>query len=205
MAADLSGARSLAQPALSEWRLIGYVTCDTQNRLRGAQAPGKGSSLNDRSADLTHLLALREDPANKIIFLVEDNPEDEFLTTRSLKKSGIKNEIVVARDGQEALDWLFREGVHAERDAKLDPQVILLDLKLPKLSGLEVLKRIKEDERVKHIPVVILTSSKEESDIAKSYEYRANSYVQKPVNSQEAIMTQLGLYWLRINEPVTGK
>lgn len=140
-------------------------------------------------------------PEKRIILLVEDNPDDEELTLRALKKNNIKNEVVIARDGQAALDYLF------ERNNL--PQVVLLDLKLPKVDGLSVLKKIRESERTKLLPVVILTSSKEERDLAQSYSLGANSYVQKPVDFNEFIeaVRQLGLYWLILNEcpPLTSK
>jgi two-component system response regulator len=139
---------------------------------------------------------------DKVILLVEDNPDDEALTLRALKMNKIRNEVVVVRDGVEALDYLFGQGAHAGRDPSVLPQVTLLDLKLPKLDGLEVLRRIRADERTKRLPVVILTSSKEERDLLDGYELGANSYVRKPVEFgafAEAIR-QLGLYWLVLNE-----
>ena len=137
----------------------------------------------------------------KPILLVEDNPDDEALTLRAFRKNNIKNEIVVARDGVEALDYLFATGPHAGRDEGL-PQVILLDLKLPRIDGLEVLKRIRADERTKLIPVVILTSSREEQDLVDGYSLGCNSYVRKPVNFDEFMEAarQLGMYWLLLNE-----
>ena len=139
----------------------------------------------------------------KIILLVEDNPNDEALTLRALKKNNIQNEVVVARDGVEALDYLFGAGSYAGRDTKVVPQVVLLDLKLPKVDGLEVLKRIRADERTKLLPVVILTSSKEEQDLIAGYGLGANSYIRKPVDFNQFIQAvgQLGLYWLVLNEP----
>jgi two-component system response regulator len=140
-------------------------------------------------------------PARPIL-LVEDNADDEALTLRALHKNNIQNTIVVARDGVEALDYLFGTGTHAGRDTGVQPQLILLDLKLPRADGLEVLRRMRADERSKLLPVVVLTSSKEEEDIIRSYELGANSYVRKPVNFTdfiEAVKT-LGLFWLLINE-----
>ena len=139
----------------------------------------------------------------KCILLVEDNPDDVELTLRAFKKSNIQNEVVVARDGTEALDYLFGAGAYASRDAYITPAIILLDLKLPKIEGLEVLRRLRADERTKLLPVVILTSSNEEQDLTNGYKLGANSYVRKPVDFvqfSEAIR-QLGLYWLIINEP----
>ncbi len=138
----------------------------------------------------------------KILLLVEDNPDDEALTLRALRRHNLANDIVVVRDGQEALDYLFGEGEFAGRDTTLLPQVVLLDLKLPKVDGLEVLQRLRAEPRTRHVPVVILTSSNEESDLLRGYELGANSYVRKPVNFEEFIEAarQLGLYWLVLNE-----
>ncbi len=140
---------------------------------------------------------------NKMILLVEDNPDDEALTLRAFKKNNIKNGVVVARDGAEALDYLFAAGVYAGRDVGNLPQVVLLDLKLPKVDGLEVLRRIREAEQTRLLPVVILTSSKEEQDLINGYRLGCNSYVRKPVNFDEFVEAarQLGLYWLVLNEP----
>src|SRR5713226_3173294 len=144
-----------------------------------------------------------------VILLVEDNPDDQTLTLRALKKNNIRNEIVVAHDGVEALDYLYGEGFHAGRDISRMPDLILLDLKLPKLDGLDVLRRIRADERTRLLPVVILTSSIEDQDRIASYGLGANSYVRKPVNFNEFIeaVRQLGLYWLILNEPppATGR
>ena len=143
-----------------------------------------------------------ETTKNKVILLVEDNPDDEALAIRALKKNNIVNEVVVARDGAAALDYLFGTGAHTGRDLSVPPQVVLLDLKLPKLSGLEVLKRIRGDERTRSQPVVILTSSKEEQDLTASYGLGANSYIRKPVDFSQFsdAVRQIGLYWLVLNE-----
>ena len=139
---------------------------------------------------------------DKIILLVEDNADDEKLTLRALKKNNISNEVVVARNGVEALDYLFGTGAYAGRNSNVIPQVVLLDLKLPKLDGLEVLRRMRADARTKLLPVVILTSSNEEVDRINGYGLGANSYVRKPVDFNQFIeaVRQLGLYWLVLNE-----
>ncbi|HYK82681.1 MAG TPA: response regulator [Gemmatimonadales bacterium] len=137
----------------------------------------------------------------RVIMLVEDNPDDEALTRRALAKNNIHNEVVVARDGAEALDVLFGTGANA--GAPVQPEVILLDLKLPKIDGLEVLRRLRADPRTKLLPVVILTSSTEERDLASGYGLGANSYIRKPVDFGQFVeaVRQLGLYWLVLNEP----
>ena len=139
---------------------------------------------------------------NKVILLVEDNPDDEALTLRALKKNNIKNEVVVARDGAEALEFLFGTGKYAGRNTDVIPQVVLLDLKLPKVEGLEVLRQVRADRRTKLLPVVILTSSNEEQDRIQGYDLGANSYVRKPVDFSQFLdaARQLGLYWLVLNE-----
>lgn len=141
--------------------------------------------------------------ANKFILLVEDNPDDEALTLRALKKNNIANEVVVTRDGVEALDFLFCQGAHRGRNPLEKPAVILLDLKLPKVDGLEVLKRLRTDDRTRLYPVVILTSSKEEHDLINGYRLGANSYIRKPVDFNQFVdaVGKLGLYWLVLNEP----
>ena len=139
---------------------------------------------------------------DKVILLVEDNPDDETLTLRAFRKGNILNEVIVARDGAEALDYLFGTGQHTGRDTSVLPQVVLLDLKLPKVDGLEVLRRIRADERTRLLPVVVLTSSNEESDIVESYSLGANSYIRKPVDFDQfgEAVHQLGLYWLVLNQ-----
>ena len=140
---------------------------------------------------------------DKVILLVEDNPNDEELTLRALRRSSIKNEVVVARDGAEALDYLFGTGAHAGRDTTELPTVTLLDIRLPKVDGLEVLRRVRADERTRLLPVVLLTSSKEDRDLVEGYASGANSFVRKPIEFSEfaEAVRQLGLYWLLWNEP----
>jgi two-component system, response regulator len=139
---------------------------------------------------------------SKTILLAEDNPDDVKLTLRALQKNNILNEVIVAEDGVEALDYLFGTGKFAGRDAGLLPQVVLLDLKMPRIDGLEVLQRIRADERTKLLPVVVLTTSSEDKDRVESYKLGANSYVRKPVdfNQFADAVRQLGLYWLVLNE-----
>jgi two-component system response regulator len=138
----------------------------------------------------------------KLIFLVEDNPDDEALTLRALTRSKLANRIVVARDGVEALDFVFGAGAYAGRDTAIQPELILLDLKLPKLDGFEVMKRLRADDRTRLLPVVILTSSIEERDLVNGYGLGANSYIRKPVDFEQftAAVNQIGLYWLVLNE-----
>jgi two-component system, response regulator len=144
---------------------------------------------------------------DKIILLVEDNADDEKLTLRALEKNNIRNEVVVARNGAEALDYLFGTGAYAGRNLEFMPQVVLLDLKLPKVDGLEVLRRVRTNDRTKLLPVVILTSSNEEQDRINGYGLGANSYVRKPVdfNQFSEAVRQLGLYWLVLNEPAPAR
>jgi two-component system response regulator len=143
----------------------------------------------------------------KTILLVEDDPDDAALTVRALKKNQIVNDIVVVHDGVQALDYLYGEGAFAGRDTAELPQVVLLDLKLPKLDGLGVLQRLRSDARTKLLPVVILTSSNEEQDRVQGYALGANSYVRKPVNFDAFVIAaaQLGLYWLVLNEAPPGR
>jgi|SRR5229473_1296724 DNA-binding response OmpR family regulator len=150
-----------------------------------------------------------KDAKDKIILLIEDNPDDEALTLRALKKNNIKNEVVVAHDGAEALDYFFGTGSYAGRDLTIMPQLTLLDLKLPKVNGLDVLRRVRANELTRLLPVVILTSSNEEQDRINGYGLGANSYVRKPVDFGQFVdaVRQLGLYWLILNEsaPMTRR
>jgi two-component system response regulator len=141
------------------------------------------------------------------ILLVEDTPQDLELVLRALRKANLGNRIEVARDGVEAVEFIFGEGAHAGRRIEDGPKVILLDLKLPRMDGLEVLRRLKSDPRTKTIPVVVLTSSKEQNDVVESYKLGVNSYIVKPVNFERfaAAVRELGLYWLLLNQPPHGK
>jgi two-component system, response regulator len=142
-------------------------------------------------------------PGRKVVLLVEDNPDDEELTRLAFETNNLLNDLVVVRDGAEALDYVFATGSHEGRDPAGTPQVILLDLKLPKVSGLEVLRRIRADERTQMIPVVVLTSSQEQEDVVRSYRLGANAYVRKPVDFGEftEATRQLGVFWLLLNQP----
>jgi CheY-like chemotaxis protein len=139
----------------------------------------------------------------KTILLIEDNESDELLTVRALEKAQVANEIVVVRDGEEALAYLFGTGAYAGRDTSQLPNVALLDLNLPKIGGLDVLRRLRADDRTRHLPVVVLTSSGEERDVVQSYQLGANAYVRKPVDFNEFAQATraLGLFWLLVNEP----
>jgi len=139
----------------------------------------------------------------KVILLVEDNPDDEALTLRALTRNNIGNDVIIARDGEEALHWLFCTGPYASRDPRIQPALVLLDLKLPKIEGLEVLRRLREHRETKLVPVVILTSSREEMDRLRGYSNGANSYVRKPIDFAHFVeaVRQVGLYWLVLNEP----
>jgi CheY-like chemotaxis protein len=138
-----------------------------------------------------------------ILLLVEDNPDDVELTMIAFERSNIANEVVVARDGAEALDYLFRTGVHADRDPSMMPELVLLDLKLPKIDGLEVLRRVRAEPATRRLPVVILTSSNEERDLVAGYDLGANSFIRKPVDFNEFVEAarHLGMYWLVMNQP----
>jgi two-component system response regulator len=140
---------------------------------------------------------------NETILLVEDNPDDIELTRRAFRKNNIANDLIVTRDGVEALDYLFCRGAHTNRNIKELPRLILLDLKLPKMDGLQVLECLRAEEITKLVPIVILTSSKEEQDLISGYKYGANSYVRKPIDFNEFVdaVRNIGLYWLLINEP----
>jgi len=144
---------------------------------------------------------------SKMILIVEDNARDEALTLRALKKCNIMNEVVVVRDGVQALDYLFGTGAYVGRDLQVMPQIILLDLKLPKVDGLQVLQKVRADERTRRLPVVMFTSSSEEEDMIKSYDLGANSYVRKPVDFEAFVdaTKQLGLYWLVLNQSAPVK
>lgn len=137
------------------------------------------------------------------ILLVEDNPNDVELTLRALRKNNFVNHIHVVTDGEEALEYFFATGKYSDRDIRMSPKLVILDLKLPKIDGLEILRRVKADERTKTIPIVILTSSKEESDVLSGYQLGANSFIVKPVDFEKFIATvkELGMYWLLLNEP----
>jgi two-component system response regulator len=139
---------------------------------------------------------------NKVILLVDDNPDDVQLTLRALKKSKIVNHVVIAQDGVEAMDYLFATGKHGGRDTTIPPQVVLLDLKMPRMDGLEVLHRMRNDDRTRLLPVVVLTTSSEDRDRVESYKLGANSYIRKPVDFEQFVdaVQQLGLYWLVLNE-----
>jgi CheY-like chemotaxis protein len=141
--------------------------------------------------------------SEKTIMVVEDNPDDEEFTVRALRRANVSNEIVVTRDGREALDYLFGEGSHAGRDMESMPAVILLDLKLPRINGIEVLRRVRAEPTTRFIPVVVLTSSSEDEDMLNSYYSGANSYVRKPVEfaSFASAVAKLGVYWMLLNEP----
>jgi len=140
---------------------------------------------------------------DQVILLVEDNPDDAELTRLALEESHVANEMIIVRDGQEALDWLYCQHQHGDRDPCRLPSLVLLDLKLPKISGLEVLQRIRSDPRTRRLPVVILTSSREEQDLMRSYDLGANSYIRKPVDYTQFLdaIRQLGIYWMVLNEP----
>ena len=151
---------------------------------------------------MTNQQSVVSNSQSKVVLLVEDNPDDVELTLRAFKKYNIMNEVVVASDGAEALDYLFCTGRYASRDTNNLPEIVLLDLKLPKVDGLEVLQRLRADERTKHLPVVILTSSNEERDLINGYKLWANSYVQKPVEFTQfsEAVGRLGIYWLLLNK-----
>lgn len=151
---------------------------------------------------MTNQQSVVSNSQSKVVLLVEDNPDDVELTLRAFKKYNIMNEVVVASDGAEALDYLFCTGRYASRDTNNLPEIVLLDLKLPKVNGLEVLQRLRADERTKHLPVVILTSSNEERDLINGYKLGANSYVQKPVEFTQfsEAVGRLGIYWLLLNK-----
>jgi two-component system response regulator len=177
------------------------VICDRNDAVREARITRyEIRRMPDASQD-TKYKGVEMD--NKIILLVEDNPDDVELTLRAFKQNNISNKVIVAKDGTEALDYLFGQGLYAGREVDDMPVIILLDLKLPKISGMEVLKTIRQNELTKLVPVVILTSSSQEEDVVNGYKLGANSYVRKPVNFKEFVeaIKALGLYWLIWNEP----
>src|SRR3989440_4522007 len=186
-AATSSKARASASPPSSALSIVTVVGSGPRGPWTRGQ-PSTSPSPTSR----------RRNMESKVILLVEDNPRDEALTLRALKKSNIVNDVVVARDGVEALDYLFGTGAHAGRDTSDMPQLVLLDLKLPKVDGLQVLQRMREDERTRRLPVVVFTSSSEEEDLINSYNLGANSYVRKPVDFEHFLEAakQLGLYCL---------
>ncbi len=141
----------------------------------------------------------------KVILVVEDNPDDQLLITRALRKNHIDNEIVAAGDGEEALEYIYGTGMHAGRDARVLPEVVLLDLQLPKVNGLQVLQRLRAEEHTRLLPVVVLTSSDEQRDVVDSYRFGANSYIRKPVEFQEFMeaVRQLDMYWVLLNRSPT--
>ena len=143
----------------------------------------------------------------KLILLVEDNPKDEELTLRALKKSNIANSVVIARDGVEALDYLFGRVAYSDPASHVLPQLVLLDLKLPKVDGLQVLQEVRANDRTRRLPIVVFTSSSEEEDLLSSYNLGANSYIRKPVDFEQFVeaTTQLGMYWLVLNEPAPSR
>src|SRR3989440_6226098 len=191
-AATSSKARASASPPSSALSIVTVVGSGPRGPWTRGQ-PSTSPSPTSR----------RRNMESKVILLVEDNPRDEALTLRALKKSNIVNDVNVVRDGVEALDYLFGTETHAEREMAALPQLVLLDLKLPKVDGLEVLRRIRADERTRLLPVVILTSSREERDLVSGYGLGANSYIRKPVDFGQFVeaVRQLGLYWLGLNEP----
>src|SRR6266481_6614295 len=188
---------------VSAWVWLPFRGSSTGTAAGFRQRERKARELRSR---LRSKLSKGATMKERVILLVEDNADDEALTMRALSKNNITNKIVIARDGVEALDYLFGTGMYAGRDTSMQPELILLDLKLPKVDGFEVLKKLRADERTKLLPVVILTSSKEQQDVVNGYGLGANSYVRKPVDFQDFVdaVLQLGLYWLVLNERPPG-
>jgi two-component system, response regulator len=178
---------------------VSLITVDGSGGDRLVHERAHGNSASQCRSRLVEAMSQESSP----ILLVEDNPDDEALTLRAFKKNNILNQIIVCRDGAEAVDFLFCEGKFADRAEQPLPQLILLDLKLPKLDGTEVLRRIRANERTRYLPVVVLTSSKEDRDVIDSYQLGANSYVRKPVDFTEFLQAvrTLGLFWLVLNVP----
>lgn len=197
-------ARQVGRVSILRLRyLAGIIRQCCQSCLYSGQITTNQILESVRSGQVPVDSGIGRDMHEKTILLVEDNPDDEALTLRALKRNNILNEVIVARDGAEALDYLFCQGAYSNRETKRLPEVVLLDLKLPKLDGLEVLRRIRENPLTRRLAVVILTSSNEERDIIAGYDLGANSYIRKPVDFNQFMeaVRQLGVYWLVLNVP----